>query len=215
MNVLARARRTPAHSDDADAASTPPASSARADIESDDATAPIRVELRDEARQRIGRVEVDPIERPTRVRTIDTDRDVFLTWDSAVDDAGRLRRCIACGCHDLFKVKTFPQITGFVVVAAFAGAIIGVLGLVTPPLLVGMVLVLVLDIAILLFSRQHLVCYRCRSSYYNLPIASYHKPWDRGRAETYASDADTTQPDAAAVQPASEPPASDAGRLSA
>jgi hypothetical protein len=146
----------------------------------------MRIELHDAERRKIGRIEVDPVRRPTRVRIQDTHREVFLDWDTALDDAGHLRRCVACGCADLFRTKAFPQITGFVVVLAFAGAAIGALGRATPPILTAMVLVLVADVAILLLSRQRLVCHRCRTSYHSLSIARYHRGWDRAVAERHA-----------------------------
>jgi len=146
----------------------------------------MRIELRDETRQRIGRIVVDPALRPTRVTVVDSDREVFLNWETAQDDAGHLRRCVACGCPDLFREKAFPQVTVFVVVLAFAGAVLGALGYATtPPMLIAMGVVLAVDIAILLFSRRRLVCYRCRTSYHGLPMARYHRSWDRESADRY------------------------------
>lgn len=150
----------------------------------------MRIELRDEKRRRVGRIEVDPAARPTRVHVQDGDRELFLDWDTALDDAGHLRRCVVCGCPDLFRAKAFPQVTGFVIVLAFAGATLGALGLATtPPVLIAMVLVLAADLAILLLSRQRLVCHRCRTSYHDLPIARYHRRWDRAVAERHAPPA--------------------------
>ncbi len=148
----------------------------------------MRIELRDDNRSPIGRIDVDPALRPTRVSVVDSDREVFLNWDIAVDDAGQLRRCVACDCTDLFKEKAFPQVTGFVVVLAFAGAVLGAVGYATtPPMLIAMGVVLIGDVAILLFSKRRLVCYRCRTSYHGLPIARYHRSWDRSRADRYAA----------------------------
>jgi len=146
----------------------------------------MRIELRDSDRNRIGRLEVDPNLRPTRVTIAETGREVFLDWETALDDAGHLRRCVACGCPDLFTEKAFPQVTGFVVVLAFAGAVVGALGYAqTWPMLSAMTAVLIVDAGILLFSRRRLVCYRCRTSYHHLEIARYHKRWDRAIAERY------------------------------
>jgi hypothetical protein len=146
----------------------------------------MRIELRDETRHWIGRIVVDPALRPTRVTVVDSDREVFLNWETAQDDAGHLRRCVACGCPDLFREKAFPQVTVFVVVLAFAGAVLGALGYATtPPMLMAMGAVLAVDIAILLFSRRRLVCYRCRTSYHGLPLARYHRSWDRETADRY------------------------------
>ncbi|MCP3903999.1 MAG: hypothetical protein GY715_10230 [Planctomycetes bacterium] len=146
----------------------------------------MRIDLRDEHRQRIGRIHVDPALRPTRVTVTGTGREVFLEWDIAIDDGGHVRRCVACGCPDLFREKVFPQVTGIVVVLAFALAVIGALGFATtPPMLVAMGIVFVLDVAILLFARRRLICYRCRTSYHGVSIARYHRPWDRATADLY------------------------------
>ena len=145
----------------------------------------MRIELRATDRRKIGPIEVEPAQRPTRV-SVDG-RDHFLDWDIALDDAGHLRRCVACGCRDLFRTKAFPQITGLVVVLAFTGVVISALGLATPPMLMAMVIVLIADVAIFLFSRQQLVCHRCRTSYHDLAIARYHSPWDRAVAERHAA----------------------------
>lgn len=163
----------------------------------------MRIELRDERRQKLGRVEVDPTVRPTRVHPTDAKRDVILTWDSALDDAGKLRRCVACGCTDMYRVKGFPQITGFVIVLAFAGAVIGALGLATPPMLVGMVVVLVIDIGILFFVHESLVCYRCRTTYRDLPIPRYHHRWDRTVADRFPppSEGEPTRNEPRGIEP--------------
>jgi hypothetical protein len=153
------------------------------------------IELRDAERRKVGRIDLDPAERPTRVHVQGSDREVFLDWDTALDDAGHLRRCVVCSCPDLFRTKAFPQVTGFVVVLAFAGAVIGALGLATtPPILIAMVLVLVADIAILLLSRERLVCHECRTSYHDLAIARYHRRWDRAIAERHAPPGDPKRP---------------------
>ena len=124
-------------------------------------------------------LDVDPNRRPTRVQTLEDDRTVFLNWDQALDDDGQLRHCLTCG-GPLYRRKALPQVTGFVIVLAFALALVGILGFADNLLLLfGMTCVLVIDIAILLFARTHLDCYRCGSSHRRLPIASYHRPWER------------------------------------
>lgn len=151
----------------------------------------MRIEWRDALRRRIGRVEVDPEARPTRAPIIERgvhtpEREAFLQWEGALDDAGQLRRCLACGCGDLFKEKAFPQVTGLVIVMAFVGAIVGALGLATNlPVLVLLIVVLALDVAILMFSNRRLVCYACRSSHHDVAIARYHRSWDRSVADRY------------------------------
>ena len=163
----------------------------------------MRIELRDVSRERIGRIEVDPALRPTRVRVVDTHREVFLEWDSAQDDAGHLRRCVACGCTDLFAEKVFPTVMGFVVALAFAGSILGALGYATrTPVLIAMIIVLVADVAILVFSRRRLVCYHCRTAYHGLPIARYHRSWDRATADRHPAPRTPQLADAAAERAA-------------
>jgi hypothetical protein len=154
----------------------------------------MRVDVRDpDTAERLGRVEVDPVQRPTRAPIAGTDREVFLDWDAAIDDAGRLRRCIVCGCRDLYSARIFPQVTGFVVVLAFAGAAVGIFGregFATNPVVLGaLVLVLLLDVASLIFRTYRLVCYRCRSTYSDLEIARHHQRWDRAIAEKYSRGA--------------------------
>ncbi len=144
----------------------------------------MRIEVR-ENMKRLGRATPDPAARPTRART-DRGREIFLNWDGALDDSGRLRKCLVCGCSELFQEKAFPQVTSIVVVLAFAGAAAGVFGLVTNiPVLIAMTIVLAVDVGILLFSKRRLVCYRCRSSFHDLEIARYHRPWDRSIADRY------------------------------
>lgn len=151
----------------------------------------MRIEWRDQRRRRIGRVDVDPAARPTRAPIIERgiptpEREAFLQWEGALDDAGQLRKCLACGCGDMFKEKAFPQVTGLVVVLAFVGAIVGLLGLATNlPVLLLLMGVLVLDVAILVFSTRRLVCYRCRTSYHDVAIARYHRSWDRSVADRF------------------------------
>ena len=161
----------------------------------------MRIALRDDDGRRRGVIDVDERARPTRVAAPDgAEREIYLEWESAIDDAGHLRRCVACGCSDLFCEKAFPQITGFVVILAFAGATVGLLGLATTPMLVAMLAVLVIDVAILLVSQRRLVCYRCRTSYHDLPIARYHRHWDRSLADRYPRPrrtTDTSEDDAA------------------
>lgn len=185
----------------------------------------MHIVLRDENRRLIGRIDVNESLRPTRVTitdrapstrnlelgtrnsqaSTDSSHEVFLTWDTALDDAGQLRRCVACGCTDLFTEKAFPMVTGAVVVLAFIGAVLGAVGLAdAPPVLVGMAVVLVLDVAILIFSRRRLVCYRCRSTYRELPIAPYHRPWDRSVADRYP-----TSTPVAGTQPGTPPTATE------
>lgn len=138
--------------------------------------------------RRVTTLDVDPQRRPTRVRAAEDDRDVFLDWDQALDDDGRLRHCLICG-KGIYSRKAFPQVTGFVVVLAFALALVGILGFAEDlPLLIGMTVVLMIDVGILLFAGTHLECYGCHASYRSIPIAPWHRPWDRNEANRQSEE---------------------------
>jgi hypothetical protein len=162
---------------------------------------------------RLARIEVDPTIRPNLIRlpvalpppepaverrtphdesaeppatspARDAGGERFLNWEGALDDGGHLRKCLICGCDRLYRQKTLPQVTPFVALLAFAGAIIGLLGYSNNqfmlPVLVGLLLI---DIATLALASERLVCYRCGSVYSKLRIARYHRRWDRTEAE--------------------------------
>jgi hypothetical protein len=132
-------------------------------------------------RRPLGRASIDPADRPTVVRLgVDgAAGDLFLDWEGALDDAGRLRRCPVCRNANLFRQRSIPAVTPFVIVLAFAGMVLALLGYADDPrVLIGLVAVLVIDIALLLLARTWLVCYRCRSRFRGLPIARQHRKWD-------------------------------------
>jgi len=178
----------------------------------------MRIELRDSSRRRLGRIEVDPALRPTRVSVAAEEgrpsREVFLDWETAVDDAGHLRRCVSCGSHAMFRMRSFPQVTIFIVVLAFAGSVVAALGYATDPRVLGaLVGLLTIDVLILALSRRQLVCYRCRTTYTDLPIARYHRRWDRTEAERHPAEPRESEPPvvvsaARGVRSAAEPDAS-------
>ena len=138
------------------------------------------VKLRQDG-QKTDHFSVDLEERPSKIQLDQSGDEVFLEWNSTVDDSGRLRSCIICR-GDVFRERIFPQITGIVIVLAFAGGVAGLLGLVTTWLmLIAMAIVLALDVAILLLSFTRLVCYKCGTRYSKLDIAPYHQRWDPNR----------------------------------
>jgi hypothetical protein len=142
----------------------------------------MEIALHDRRRRPIGRVRVDPAARPVRVKATADDgtvHDAFLEWERAVDDAGQLRACVACGCPRLYRRKTLPRVTPFVLVLAAAGAVAGALGYSSDPaVLTALVALLAVDVAVLFLARTQLVCYRCTTSYADLRVARYHRPWD-------------------------------------
>jgi hypothetical protein len=132
-------------------------------------------------RRMLGRVSIEPGERPPVVRLAGDDAapELFLDWEGALDDAGRLRRCPVCGGANLFRQRSIPAVTPFVIVLAFAGMVLALLGYADDPrVLLGLVAVLLTDIALLLLARTSLVCYRCRSRFRGMPIARQHRRWD-------------------------------------
>lgn len=147
----------------------------------------MRVDLRDLQRRKVGRTIISLEDQPIRTTITDRageQRDIFLNWDGAVDDAGHLRGCIVCGGRDLFREKAFPAVTAIIVVLAFIGAAISLLGLARTMIMrLALVAILIIDIGLLLFSRNRLVCYRCRTTYMNMPIARYHRGWDRATSD--------------------------------
>ena len=132
--------------------------------------------------QHAGHFSVDIRQKPSTARAEPSGEELYLEWNSTVDDSGKLRGCIACG-GEVYRDRTFPQMTGIVVVLAFAGAVAGLLGLVTTWfMLVLMAIVLVLDVVILIIGHPRLVCYKCGTVYCKLDIAPYHQRWDVDRS---------------------------------
>lgn len=146
----------------------------------------MRIEIRDEYRRPVGEVEIDPAARPSRARLADGPGEVFLNWDTALDDAGRLRRCLSCGCRDMFREKAFPPIVAVIVVLNYAGLLVGIFGGAENILVrVAMIILLVSGLVVLLRSKTRLVCYACGTAHYDLPIARYHRSWDRSIADRH------------------------------
>lgn len=110
--------------------------------------------------------------------------DLFLRWDEALDDAGSLRRCVVCGCGELYARKSLPQVTPLVVVLAFSGTVVAVLGYANNPIVFALLATLLaVDVLTLALARRQLVCYGCGALYERLRIARYHRRWDRSVAE--------------------------------
>jgi hypothetical protein len=129
------------------------------------------------------RVAVDLTEKPSMISVEESGDELFLDWDATVDDSDRLRSCIVCS-NDLYRERAFPQITGIVIVLAFSGGIAGVGGFLTTWSMLGaMTVVLLLDVAILLFDKPRLVCYGCGTKFKNTAIAPHFHGWDQQHAE--------------------------------
>jgi hypothetical protein len=149
----------------------------------------MRIEPRDASGRRLARIEVDARARPARVQIPGVPQDVFLRWEGALDDGSSLRRCALCGCGDLYVRKNLPQVTPFVLVLAFAGVAVALLGYSTNPVIYGLLaLLLGIDVLTLALSERQLVCYACGAVYSRLRIARYLRRWDRLVAERVAKE---------------------------
>lgn len=155
----------------------------------------MRIELRDELRRPVGIVDVDPTIRPSRARLNGEEREVFFNWDTALDDASCLRRCLSCGCTDLFREKAFPPFMGVLVILNYAGLLLGIFGFAENIIVQFIMIILLLTgLVVLLKSRMRLVCYHCRTAHYDLPLARYHRSWDRAIADRHPGRA-TPEPE--------------------
>lgn len=167
----------------------------------------VKIDVHNERRERLFRVEIDAADPPSVVKPpegaggaggepaggggeqvgAELPREVYLEWDQAMDDQGRLRRCPVCGCRELFARKDFPQVTGFVIVVLaalvamwlFVGArqVIAGLGVLAA--------VALIDAVVYLFAGRCLVCYRCRSEFRDTPIRKGHPGWELAIGEKY------------------------------
>lgn len=155
----------------------------------------MRIDLRNPKRQKLFTVEVDPSSPPTVVRgeraggngSPGTGHAIHLDWDRAIDDEQHLRRCPACGCHDLYVRHEFPRLTAFVMIALAAVIAIAMLGLgqLSYALIVLGAVGLVDAGVYLFFSGKVMVCYRCRSEYRDMPIGRGARPWESAMDEQY------------------------------
>lgn len=149
----------------------------------------MRIELRDSSRRRVARLQVDERARPARVPVAGREQDLFPRWEGAIDDAGSLRRCVVCGCEHLYARRNFPQVTPLIAVLAFAFAGVVILGYAASRwVTAALVLLLVIDVFILVFSKRQLACYRCGAIFERMRIARFHRQWDRAVAEKVAAE---------------------------
>jgi len=133
---------------------------------------------------------IDPKSRPAVVHRPEAEpasRELFLDWDRALDDEGHLRHCLVCGCKDLYVSREIPRVTVFVVIVlaavlsmlmfGFGQSVLGV---------VVLVVLLLVDVAIMLFAKQRLECYNCAAVFSDLPIRKSRRGWEQAVAERYA-----------------------------
>src|SRR5947209_2784981 len=98
-----------------------------------------------------------------------------------------LESCPACGCHDLFIRKDFPQKLGLLIVASAA---IAFLALAANPhtVYIGVWVLLAaaaVDALLYFFVRRITVCYRCRAEFRDVPLNPKHEGFELSVAEKY------------------------------
>lgn len=151
----------------------------------------MHIVLRNGRHQALFAVEVDLASPPTIVHSPAGDGQVaHLDWDRALDDEHHLRRCPVCGCQHLFARKALPQLTGFslLVLAAIVATWLFYGGGHMMPAVIVLAIVMGLDAAIYFFARRELVCYRCQSSFHDMPIRSDHPRWQKTLSQRYARE---------------------------
>ncbi len=149
----------------------------------------MRIDIRQSDGHYLFSHEVDPKERPSKVvGPSENGPVVFFKWEQALDDRSRLRRCIVCGCPELFRDRQFPPLTWFVVMTAAAALVMSFIDVYQGYALMAWGLVLGLLIGDLLarsFASPSMACYQCGSVYRNAVIPRTIKPWDPAIAERY------------------------------
>lgn len=146
----------------------------------------MRIDVHDQDRLPVARIEVDPFDAPTSARDQVTEQTVDLAWEGVLDDNGVLRRCPVCGCRDIFVRKDFPQGLGLglVLTAGIASVILFAMDLTVISIAV-LGLAVVIDALLYRFVGKCLVCYRCRTEFRDTPIDERHEPWDLAIGEKY------------------------------
>lgn len=135
------------------------------------------------------RVEVDLRDPPAVIRPAQHPRlrqPVSLDWDRAIDDRYHLRRCPVCRCEDLYARRTIPRVTAFILILLAGVVAMLLFGMQMAGWAVAALsVVLVVDIGILMLSRQILVCYGCKTQYRGLKVPRLHPKWDAATADRH------------------------------
>ena len=146
----------------------------------------MRISANNLDREPLGSAVVDESIQPAQATLEETDQTIDLHWDGVLDEAGRVHRCVVCGCREIFKRYDFPQRFGLMLVI---GAVLACLIL----LIKGQVLwamgvllgTVVMDRIVYVFTRECLVCYRCRSEFRDVKIDESHESWNLSIGEKY------------------------------
>jgi hypothetical protein len=100
------------------------------------------------------------------------------------------RRCLVCGCDDLWRQKDFPQRLGVAMVAL--GAVLSTIAvaLYMPATALGVLLAFALvDLLLFTFMKDVLVCYRCHARYRDAVLKDDHPRFNLETAERYRQEA--------------------------
>lgn len=100
------------------------------------------------------------------------------------------RKCLVCGCDDLWRQKDFPQRLGVAMVAL--GAVLSTIAfaLYMPLTALGVLLAFALvDLLLFTFMKDVLVCYRCHARYRDAALEDDHPRFNLETAERYRQEA--------------------------
>lgn len=141
----------------------------------------MRLDVMNDAREPIGRADVDPAAPPAAVG------DVALDWTDCIDTNGNtIRQCPVCRGREHFVRKDFPQRLGMalVVIAGVVAFVLFTMHQALTALAVMGAMVLV-DGAIYLLTGKVLVCYRCRAEFRGVSFRNNQTGWDLETGEKY------------------------------
>src|SRR5579863_1719229 len=99
------------------------------------------------------------------------------------------RKCLVCGCDDLWRQKDFPQRLGVAMVAL--GAVLSTIAfaLYMPVTALGVLLGFALvDLLLFTFMKDVLVCYRCHARYRDILFREDHPRFSLETAERYRQE---------------------------
>lgn len=162
----------------------------------------MRISANNLDREPLGSAVVEESAKPAQARLAETDQIINLHWEGALDERGRLHRCVVCGCREIFKRYDFPQRFGLalVLIAIIACVVLLIEGQVlwAMGVLLGTV---VIDRIVYVFTRECLVCYRCRSEFRDVKIDESHESWDLSIGEKYRPVRQANEDDGSDRQP--------------
>lgn len=108
--------------------------------------------------------------------------------DCVVD--GTPRRCLVCGCEDLWRQKDFPQRLGLAIVGL--GILLSTVAYAywRPVLALGILMLFALaDLLLYTFMKDVLVCYRCGARHHSANLDREHPQFNLETAERYRQEA--------------------------